>query len=60
MLTRQSRAAARGAGISCTELSRFQVGSARAEGPQGQGEPLLEQQQGHWKELGRWQWSLSH
>lgn len=53
MLTRQLRAAARGAGISCTELSRFQVGSARAEGPQVQGEPFLEQQQGHWKELGR-------
>lgn len=53
MPAQQCRAAARGAGVSCTELSRFQVGSARAEGPQGQGEPLLEQQQGRWKELGR-------
>lgn len=54
MLTRQRRAAARGAGIPCTQLSRSQVGSARAEGPQGQGEPLLEQRQGRWKEFGRW------
>lgn len=46
MLVRQCRAAARGGGICSVELSRFQVGSTRADGPQGQEEPLLEQQQG--------------